>query len=62
MSQNLVRYLHFKNWSGITLTDVPDNGYYFKFSSGAVKLVKGLLEDNGFKVQHFENIIIVLFF
>lgn len=32
-----------------------DTGYYFKFGSAPIKLVKGLLEENGFKETQDKN-------
>ena len=32
-----------------------DVGYYFKFGSSPIKLVKGLLEENGFKESNDKN-------
>ncbi|EAS01764.2 tubulin-tyrosine ligase family protein (macronuclear) [Tetrahymena thermophila SB210] len=49
-NSNCVRYLHFKPWSGVSNPNPSDNGYYYKFYNGGfVKLIKGLLEENGFK-------------
>lgn len=49
---NSIRYLHFKPWSGVSNPSPADNGYYYKFFNGGyVKIVKGLMEENGFKVQ-----------
>lgn len=52
----IVRYLHFKPWSGsFNLKELKDNGYYYKFykEGGFVKIIKGILEENGFKVTFF---------
>lgn len=47
-----IRYLQFKPWSGEMIANPLDNGYYFKFFNGGfVKIAKGLLEENGFKVS-----------
>ena len=44
--------MQFKPFSGVELKeeDVQDHGYYFRFPTGPIKLVKCLLEENGFKV------------
>jgi len=52
---NAIRYLVFQP----LVNDVkqrpktpPDSGYYFKFNTNAVTLIKYLLEDNGFRESH----------
>lgn len=44
----VIRYLQFKNWSGLPLPENPDVGYKFRFIGGAIGLIKNLLEENGF--------------
>lgn len=56
------RYLTFKPFSGncdiivnVYIINSQDLGYYYKFGSSAIKLVKGLLEENGFKETNDKN-------
>jgi len=47
--------LTFKPYSGGIIENVVDNGYYFKFAHPGLKLIKGTLEDNGFKETQDKN-------
>ncbi|EAS05014.3 tubulin-tyrosine ligase family protein (macronuclear) [Tetrahymena thermophila SB210] len=49
VNQNIVRYLQFKPWNGVLQDNVQDSGYYFKLNNCNIKLVRGLLEENGFR-------------
>ncbi|CAK80151.1 unnamed protein product (macronuclear) [Paramecium tetraurelia] len=51
----MTRYLTFKPYSGSTDIIINDVGYYYKFGSSPIKLVKGLLEENGFKENNDKN-------
>ena len=47
----MIRYMKFKPYVGDfskTLEKQPDRGYYYKFLNGEIRMIKYILEDNGF--------------
>lgn len=54
-----IRYMQFKplteDLDSYSHKEYKDFGYYFKFSNGEIKLIKYLLEDNGFLETSHNN-------
>ncbi len=50
-----IRYLSFMPWSGRDSETEKDHGYYYKQINSSVKLISGLLEENGFKANKFSS-------
>ena len=47
-------------WSGKDTESEKDYGYYYKQINSSVKLIQGLLEENGFKVHPTTHILFAL--